>query len=314
MKVILVCQKSEIDSLRLTKIKSIAPVIWYDTDKTDLHQVKELFDADEKILALSPLPIDWSFPADLYSKLNNVKAISLVTTDYSYIDLQECQKQRILVTNIPHYATEAVAQNAIFMMFALLRRLPQIIKSDYKYEFTPDNLGDDFIGKKVGIIGLGDIGQRIAQISTSLGLKTLYWSLNKKPDFEYKDLRNLLSESDIIFPTFINSPQTQNFLNQDLLSLLKDSVYFISVISEKLWDKQYLINRAESGKLAGLAYETDTKHEILKKFKGNVLPLPSFGWYTAQSLENNIQIWTNTTISLIENHPLNLVYEFLIRN
>ncbi|KKP87278.1 MAG: hypothetical protein UR89_C0003G0008 [Candidatus Roizmanbacteria bacterium GW2011_GWA2_35_8] len=306
MKVIIVCQKSEFDKNSVKKIERFVPVKWFDSDNIDISKISELKDNEKKILALSPVPFNWELPEQFYSLLNNVKYISLVTTSYEYLNLDLCKKSGIKVTNVPHYSTDAVAEQAVFMTFALSKKFPEQIKNKYKYEFNDRVLGDNLKDKIVGLIGLGDIGKRIADIFSGIGLKISYWSRNKKnTDFEYKNLEKIISESDIVIPSVVSNKQTWNLLNKKNLKNLKKGAYFISLINEKVWDKRYLIERIERKELGGLAFESNK--EKMEKMKGNILILAPLAWYSKQSLKNNIDVWSDTIISCIKEKPINLI-------
>lgn len=295
MKVILISQKAEFNETSLARLKKLAEVKWYDSDKTDILSVQELYDSEEKILALSPVPIDWKFPKELYLKMRGVKYLCVPTTSTEFLDLDECKRVGITIANVPHYATESVAEQVIMLVLGLTKRLPQQIKSSFKYDFNDSVLGDDLAGKTLGVIGLGDIGKRVAEISKGLGLEVKYWSPNTRDNrFEYMNLSNLLSTCDILVPTISACKETENFLDKKKLSLIKDTAYFVSVINENVWDKNYLLSRISDKKLSGLAFESDT--DMIQNFEGNVMVVPPFGWFSKQSLEENIRCWTDNII------------------
>ncbi len=178
MRVILISQDKEFDNKRLNLIKRYAKVNWIKKDKINLKEVKELFNPDEKILALSPVPLNWTLPKDIYKKFRNVKYICVPTTGYDFIDLNECKKFNIKITSVPYYSTNAVAEYAIFLMVALHKKLAVQIKKEFRYEFSQETLMDEFRNKSVGIVGLGHIGNRIAELTINLGMKTYYCKIS----------------------------------------------------------------------------------------------------------------------------------------
>ncbi|KKQ24517.1 MAG: Phosphoglycerate dehydrogenase [Candidatus Roizmanbacteria bacterium GW2011_GWC2_37_13] len=304
MKIILICQKEEFDNKRLLQLQKYSKVEWIDSNKTNPYLVKELFDDEEKILALSPAPLGWNFPKDLYLKLKNVKYLCLVTTSHEFLDLEKCSRAGIKVTNVPHYASEAVSEQVIMMLLVLSKRLPAQV--NYKYDFSKKVLADDLLGKQVGIIGLGDIGSRVAELVKGMGMKVVYWS-RKKRDFRFENcsLEKLLSSSDVVIPLVAATKETEGFLDRKKLEIIKNDAYFVGLISDKVWDKQYLLERVKKNQLAGLAFENfEGKKERLE---GNVFVTPPLAWYSKQSLDKNIQEWTDTIISCIKGIPKNLV-------
>lgn len=310
MKVILISQENEFNKEHVLKIQKIAPFKWIRQERTDLLKIPELFNQEEKIIALSPVPIGWEIPSIIYDKLRNVKAICLVTTAYDFLDLQKVRKLNTLVTNVPYYSSDAVAEYAFFMFMALLKRFPCQLKSGFKYEFTDINLMDEFGKKTAGIIGLGHVGERIAKITKSLGFEVIYWSRRKKSgELKFVSLERLIRQSDVVFPTFALNEQTKDLLRKEVLMNLKNSVYFINIIGENACDTNYLLERVESGRLQGLAFESDKRK--MKDYKGNVFITAPLAWYTKQSLERNIDIWTDTIISCVKGRPINLIDENL---
>lgn len=306
MKVILISQKNEFDSEHIAKIEKFASTRWINSEKTDLMEVPELFDNDEIILAFSPVPMGWKIPDEIYNKLNNIKAVSLVTTSYDFLDVPKLNELTIPVTNVPYYSSNAVAEYALFMLMALLKRFALQVKSDFKYEFTEANLMDEFGDKTVGIIGLGHVGEKIARLTKKLGFKVAYYSKNTRNiDYDYVSFEKLITDSDIIFPAFVINESTKKLLTSDVLSKLKNSAYFVNIVGEDSCDIEYLLKRVEMGKLQGLAFESDKRK--IKDYKDNIFISAPFAWYTKQSLKHNIDIWTDTIISCIKGKPQNRV-------
>ena len=94
-------------------------------------------------------------------------------------------------------------------------------------------------------------------------------------------------------------------MNKYVLEKIQLSAYVIGLIDSKVWDQKYLIERIKKGTLQGLAFESEIQN--IHQFEGNILVLPPFAWYSKQSLENNIAIWTHTIISCLKDKPQNLV-------
>ena len=306
MKVIIISQKNEFSQNHIDKIRKYAEVVWIDKDETDLMKVRELFDPEEKIVALSPVPLGWKIDPGFYNKLQNLKAVCLATTAYDYLNVSVLREQRIIVTNVPYYSTNAVAEYAFFMFMALLKKFPQQLKSGFKYEFSDMNLMDEFDGKTVGIIGLGNVGSKIAYMVKELGFKIIYWSRDKKNnEFRFVSLNEVISQSDVVFPTFISSKESKDLLKKEILINLKDSAYFINIIGEEICDTDYLLARAENNNLTGLAFESGKRK--MEDYTGNIFITAPLAWYTKQSLKRNIDIWTDTIISCVKCTPINSV-------
>ena len=128
----------------------------------------------------------------------------------------------IVVTNIPDAPTEAVAEFNIFMMLSLLRKLPLVIKNDWKMDY--DNfLNGEVRGLTAGIVVFGRIGQRTAQLCQGLDMKVCFWNRSKKSSpFTAVDLETLFRESDVVFNTLATPKELKGFLDQNILSKMKN--------------------------------------------------------------------------------------------
>jgi phosphoglycerate dehydrogenase-like enzyme len=103
------------------------------------------------------------------------------------------------------------------MMLNVVRKIPIVIKDGWKEDYVKHQ-GMELKGKTVGIVGLGSIGTRIAELCAGLGMKVVYWSKNSRDDrFEYQELRNLMKNADIVLPAVAQNEET-NGLITDVLS------------------------------------------------------------------------------------------------
>ena len=127
--------------------------------------------ADEKakIIIYDPDYAGWEFPNTILQEVPNLKAIFLGTTDKSYVNLELCKEKNIEVFNIPKYATNSVAEYLVMYMFALAKKIPLQIKNENAQEFTDAFMQMEVSNKKIGIVGLGNIGTRIAEICSCIG-------------------------------------------------------------------------------------------------------------------------------------------------
>ncbi|KKR30873.1 MAG: D-isomer specific 2-hydroxyacid dehydrogenase NAD-binding protein, partial [Candidatus Gottesmanbacteria bacterium GW2011_GWC2_39_8] len=148
----------------------------------DLESLPGLFSDDEYILVVNPtyLKDNWgAFPVERVQRMRGLKALCLTTSSFSWVDSRKLAEMGIVVTNIPDAPTEAVAEFNIFMMLSLLRKLPLVIKNDWKMDY--DNfLNGEVRGLTAGIVGFGRIGQRTAQLCQGLDMKVCFWNRSKK--------------------------------------------------------------------------------------------------------------------------------------
>ena len=117
-------------------------------------------------------------------------------------------KNKIEVFGIPRYAAQSVAEYLVMYMFALAKKLPLQIKNKNKQVFIDEYKGIELVGKKVGIIGFGNIGARVANICSSIGMDVCYWNRKKKDNkFIYLDLKEIFPKeiiySSILLPSLL---------------------------------------------------------------------------------------------------------------
>lgn len=262
-------------------------------------------DKKEKVIALDPDIVDWAFPNEIIDKIPNLKAICLLTTGYEWVDIKHCAKKNIMVTNVPGYATNSVAEQCIFMALALTKKFA-LFEKEGKMNYSPEFIGGDMAGKKAGIVGLGAIGSRVAEMCKGLGLDVLYFSRNpKKSKYKYVSIEELLKECDYIFFTISKNPDSEKLLNKERLRLINKNANVVTIVNGDLIDSDYLCKRVEKGTLSGFAFES--KDSNLNHYKGNVFVTPFCAWYTKKSLKNMYEIWFDTIISMISDTPKNRV-------
>jgi len=258
----------------------------------------------DKILCPFPEPMAWNFPNDFIKEIPDLKAICLSTTSFSWIDGKLARSLGVHLTNVPN-PPNGVAEAAIFAMFAVARRYPITFK-EKKFEYKPSNFLLEVTNKTMGIVGLGRIGSRIAELGKQLKMKVIYWSRSKK-DTKYKfvDLKKLFKTADFIFPALALNDKTNRFISSKLIDLMKPTSSLIATLNSGIVDMDYVLNLVKNNKLYGCALEDDNKTTI--DYEGNVFVMPHNNWYTKETLDEKMKIWIETIISVIKGKPINLV-------
>ena len=204
--------------------------------------------------------------AEVLSQCPNLNYIGILATGINMVDLEYASSHNILVTNIPAYSTDSVAQ----FTFALLLEVCNQVKvhddavhsgqwqnaKDFCFCLTPQM---ELAGKTFGIIGYGNIGKRIAKAAEAFGMKVLIASKYPDPAFETENiafaaLDELFAASDVIS---LHCPLTDNnkgFINQAAISKMKDGVILLNTSRGPLINEDDLAKALKSGKVfaAGL--------------------------------------------------------------
>jgi len=267
-----------------------------------------LFANDQYILVVNPayLKDSWTaFPIDRLQRMKGLTALCLTTSSFGWVDTKKLADMNIIVTNIPDAPTQAVAEFNLYMMFSLLRKLPLIVKNNWKMDY--DNfLNNEVRGLKVGIIGLGRIGTKVAELCSGLGLDVSYWNRSKK-DSSYKSvsLEQLFVKSDVIFNTLATPPELKGLINQDLLSKLNETTIVVCTSDTHVFDEAFILSQVAAGKLGGYAFESNEKK--IGDFQGNVMVFPEQAYFTLGTQRNRAKIAIGTVLSIINNKPINKV-------
>ena len=273
----------------------------------DLDSAEYLKDDEEKILMADPEWYHWNLRKDHISKIKNLKAICINTTAFDWIDAQYCNNNGIIVTHTPKYSTDSVAEYAIFLMMCLAKKLPIQIKTNYKMEYNHEMLNTEIRGKTVGIIGLGTIGTRIAELCINLGMKVIYWSKNSKENsYERVEIDDIFKKADFIIPTFATNDETRKLITDERIEMMNGNNLINIIINPvEIYNHNLLLKKAENNEI-GYAFEIyDDKN--LNDFKGNVMATAPYSFYTKESIDRLVELWCNNTIGILNNNLQNVV-------
>ncbi len=197
---------------------------------------------------------------------DNLKIIANYGVGFDNIDLESTREKNILVTNTPSpLSSQAVAEFTMALILSLLKRIVEGDEFARKGNFggwRPEIfLGENLAKKTLGIVGLGEIGCRVAKMGKALGLRVTYnkrtrdCKLEKEYGLEFMSLDNLLHESDIISLHVPLTKETEHLINTETLAKMKDHAYLINTSRGRVVDESALVEALKSGKLAGAALD-----------------------------------------------------------
>ena len=242
------------------------------------------------------------------SKIKNLKGVCLSTTAYDWIDLDYCKENNIIVSNIPKYSTDSVAEYAIFLMMCLAKKFPIQSKTDYKMDYSKYMLTTEIRNKTAGIIGVGTIGTKIANLCSSLGLNVIYWNRSEKENnYKKVDLDTLFAEADYIFPAFATNEETKKLITDELIKKMNGNA-FINVVNNprELYNHDLLLNKAENEEIS-YAFELYGNEKKMYDYKGNIMATAPYAFYTKEAIDRLVSIWCDNVIALVNNEPQNVV-------
>lgn len=293
------------DAFNISELNKIADLDVEYVNSIEEFKKLDLSSNEEKILAIDPDYTNWEFPNELIAMVNNLKAICLSTTAYSFIDLDYLKEHNIKLTNIPKYASESVAEYMIFQALCLAKKYPLQLKNG-KQEFSSEYQQIMLKGKKAGIIGLGSNGTSVAKLCNSLGMDVYYWNRTSKENgFTLLSLEEIFSTCDVIFETLAVNDETKKLITDEMINSMKPTTMFISGTARELYNNDLVLEKVKNKELYGVAWEEENK--TINDFEGNVFVTSEYAWFTGEAAKTRIDIWLSCILAISSNAPINLV-------
>jgi len=236
--------------------------------------IREVAKAD--IIVSRPLGMELVFDATTLDKFPNLKFICTMSTGFDHIDLDYCNQRGIVVSNIPSYAEDSVAEQTFALLLSISRKIPQSLASMHQKSFDQQLLrGFELKNKTIGVIGSGKIGLAVIRIAQGFGMHVLVYDVvfneaaQKKLGFSYVELDELIKKSNIISLHAPLTKQTHHLLNDNLKKMKRGGV-IINTARAELIDSEVLIELLNSGQIffAGLdVFEKDYLGSLLETKK-----------------------------------------------
>ncbi len=227
----------------------------------------------------------------------DLKLICLTATGFDNVDIDYCKEHKIAVCNVAGYSTDSVVQLTLSMAFSLCTNLLQFnnyVKSNKYSESGIFNrvkpIFHEMSQMTWGVVGLGNIGRKVANIAREMGCKVLAYKRTPCEDFECVDIDTLLKNSDIVtLHTPLNNG-TRHLINEERLKLMKNNAVLINVARGAVVDEEAVTSAIEKGQIAGLGvdvYSTepmqkDSPYQRILDFD-NTIFTPHMAWGAIES-------------------------------
>jgi len=224
----------------------------------ELYSQKKLIELSEGCDGILSALTD-KLDADTINKLpKSIKILSNFAVGFGNIDIEAAKKRNIVVTNTPEVLTDATAEIGVLLILGACRRASEGIEGAKasNWKWSADYLiGKQLTGTRLGILGMGRIGKKIAKIAKSLGMVIHYHNRSKlNPDKEdgatyHKDLKSLLSVSDVLSVCCPASKETINLINKENLEYLPKGAVVTNVARGDIVDDEALIDALDRRKV-----------------------------------------------------------------
>ena len=262
------------------------------------------------------------FDEDTIAKLKNVKYIGVLATGYNVVDLKAASKRGIVVTNIPAYSTDSVAQMTFAHILNVTNHVDHYARAsrDGEWSRCPDFCYWDkplveLAGKTIGIIGLGNIGMKVANIALNFGMNVIAYT-SKEPKeipngINKASIDNILSDSDIISLHCPLTKQTRELINKDSIAKMKRSVIVVNTGRGQLVNEEDVANALHNGLIGAycadvMCSEPPSADNPLF-VEQNAYITPHVAWASKEARIRLMDIAEKNIHSFLSGKPINVV-------
>lgn len=256
------------------------------------------------------------------AQLPRLRYVGVLATGYNVVDTAAAAARGIVVTNIPAYSTDSVAQmvfahllnivNAVQMHTESVRRGEWSSCADFSYMLSPQN---ELAGKTLGIIGLGNIGRRVAKIADAFGMRVIAKTSKRAEELpEYitpVSFDQFLAESDVVTLHCPLTPDTQHIINADSIARMKQGAILINTGRGPLIDEKAVAEALNSGKLRAAGFDVlavePALHDNPLLSAHNAFFTPHIAWATYEARVRLMNIMLQNIEAFLAGNVINKV-------
>ncbi len=235
------------DDISFASLEAVGDVTVY--EKTDLHHEPQKA-ANADCLVINKVKMN----AETLCLANDLKLICVAATGFDNIDLDYCRKKGIAVCNVKGYSTDSVVQITVAMVLSLASHLPEYNSYVKSGSYTENGVANrlvpvyhELVGKTWGIVGLGNIGKKVASVAEAIGCRVI---ANKRtPDVSYDcvDVDTLCREADVISVHTPLNEGTRNLISAERIADMKKGVILVNVARGSVCDEAALALAVKKG-------------------------------------------------------------------
>ena len=245
-----------------------------------------------------------------------LKYIGVMATAFGKIDVAHAAKKAIVVANLKGYSTESVAEFIFAAILEYFRGLEEGKKRGRAGNYSEAGIpAFEIRNKMFGIVGLGAIGQRVAEIALGFGADVAYWSRNRKDSFGKKGLKylpfdKLISSADIISINLAQTKETEKIFDKSVFQKIKKNAIIINTAPMELVDIPELARRLSKKDIVFILDHSDemsqTDLKIISKYP-NCIIYPPIAYITGEAAENKRRIFIGNVEAFLAGKPQNVI-------
>ena len=274
--------------------------------------------ADADIVLTNKVVMD----REMMALLPRLKYIGVLATGYNVVDIEAAREKDIIVTNVPAYSTESVAQMVFAHLLTVTNRTEHYAQQNRLGRWAEnrdfcywDTELTELAGKTMGIVGLGHIGRRVAEIALAFGMQVKAMT-SKKPEelpagIQKAELQSLLASADVVSLHCPLTEGTRHLIHRETLRLMKPSAILINTGRGPLVDDEALAEALNEGQLRAYCADVVTEeppkadHPLLHA--PNAFITPHIAWATVEARKRLLQTAIGNVEAFVNGHPVNVV-------
>ena len=287
---------------------------WKHDDPIEIDELYERIAGADAVLTLLTTKVDRAF---LEVAGPQLKVVSNVAVGYNNIDVAECHERGVIATNTPGVLTDATADIAMALILMVTRRLGEgerIVRSNQPWQWGMFMLlGTSLQGRRLGIVGMGAIGQALARRAKAFGMTVAYSNRSAaSPDVEAElgaerlSLDELLATSDVVTINCPYSQETHHLIGPEQFELMRSSAYIINTARGPIVDEAALVAALRTGAIAGAGldvYEHEPQLEPGLDQFDNVVLIPHLGSATVETRAAMATLAARNTVTVLSGQP-----------
>ncbi len=253
-----------------------------------------------------------SFTAEVFQSCPRLRLVSVWGTGTDNVDLAAAVKHAVTVTNTPSVSAYSVAEHALTLMLAVARRIPSQ-DAAVRNGGWPRGQGVELRAKTLGIIGLGAIGRRFAELGHGIGMQVIAWTMHPRPapNIEMVGFEQLLRESDVVSIHLRLTDQTKGLIGSRQFSLMKRTSILVNTARGAIVDEAALVDALSTKQIAGAGLDVFSTEPLPAGHAlttlDNVVLTPHSAGVTPEALEAGLSLAVENVRSFLDGNPLHVV-------
>lgn len=251
-----------------------------------------------------------------------LRLISMTGTGVASLDVEAATARGVLITNTPGTSVPAVVELTFGLAIALLRQIPSV-DGWVRHGRWPQPIGRELCGKTLGVVGLGAIGRRVAEVGGVFGMNVVAWSRSLTPEgaravgVEAVSLPGLMATADVVSIHVRATPETRGLVSRELIARMKPEAILINTARAAIVDEDALHAALVAGRIGGAGLDVFGEEPLPPDHRwatlGNVVLTSHRGWTTHETLDRFMAGAVDNVLAFLAGAPRNAVNPAVLR-